>query len=112
MRESGWKGIIIVVVIALSIWFWIFMEGIGERRYNDFIQKEYSGVIKEIVFRAGRAGCPDVLIDSNWVIFTIEEQKVFDKIQVNDSIVKIKGGNKIIIYRRDSLVDRQLRMIY
>jgi hypothetical protein len=79
------------------------LYSVGGWRRSDFLGRHYSGVIKDIIKRPLRRGCPDVLIGNEWVLFILDEQKVFEHIQIGDSIVKQAGSEKIVIYKKDSL---------
>ncbi len=90
-------------IIVLVIWFTHFLNSGSARRFNEFKARGYSGVIKEIRRIQSHKGCPDILIQNEWIFLTMDEQIIFDQIHVGDSIVKQAGSDKITIFRIDSL---------
>lgn len=97
------RVLLVFLVAALAIWLVTFLEKGEERRRAAFIAREYNGVIKDIRYIEYHRGCPDILIRNEWVFLTMDEQLIFKKIKVGDSIIKQSGNEKIAIYRKDSL---------
>ncbi len=65
------------------------------------MNREYQGTIMEIKWLQYRRGCPDILVNGNWVELTYDEQFLFKNIKVGDSIVKRSGSDRVLIFRRD-----------
>ena len=95
-RRIIW-GILIIIGITLYYFFTI-KPTLNSKK--EFIQIEYSGKISEIQIRNGYRGFPHVKIDNEWLLFGINESPIISYLQVGDSIVKHKGTDKIIVYRK------------
>jgi hypothetical protein len=101
IRFLNLKKIAIFIGLILAIGIWILNESAETRSYSKFIKREYRGRVYDIQFRPNRAGCPDALVGDKWIQFVMEEQKIFKSLKIGDSLVKVKGDDKIRIYKRD-----------
>jgi hypothetical protein len=68
---------------------------------NEFLEKEYKGKINKIEYRTGYRGFPHVMLDEKWYFLGQDEGKILHFIRINDSIVKRKGTNEIVVFTRD-----------
>ncbi|MFM8911577.1 MAG: hypothetical protein ACKOE6_01510 [Flammeovirgaceae bacterium] len=102
MELTKWKIGFFVVLVGVLIWLSNLLNKVPERMYDEFINKEYHGVIQDIRFVQSHRGYPDILLQDKWILLTPTEQILFDQIKIGDSIVKYSGSNKIMIYESDS----------
>ena len=96
--------------IAIIAFFIVLFSGFFLRGYfmnkkaeEAFInEKEYAGLIEEIVYFNGNRGLPKIKIVNQWVLFGGKlEATVSTYIEVGDSISKSPGENIIKVYRRN-----------
>jgi len=87
-QTKRYINIFIILCGALFIAFVVVTSEIAERRFKN---SAYSGIVKEKVFKPNRRGFSDVLVDSVWHEFGIQEDGVSVTVAVGDSIVKKVG---------------------
>ena len=90
-------GVIVAgfVLFALYIVYW-YLYG-----YNQFVEREYMGVITNIRKLEFSRGLPDIKINDEWIQLSVDDSKVMNYMQIGDSIAKKSGYKEIIVYRRD-----------
>ena len=98
MVLTKWKIGFFLVLVGSLVWLTNFLNGASDRMYDDFLGKEYNGVIQEIRYIQSHRGFPDILIDGKWIFLSSTEQILFDEIKIGDSIVKNSGSNKIRLF--------------
>ena len=90
----------LICIVMLTIFFahGFFKD---HQAANKFITENYKGLVREIVYKDGKRGLPDVKLDSNWFYFGMNEEKIKLYIRIGDSIVKESGTKTIKIYRKN-----------
>ncbi len=90
----------IVIIISFTVFFAMSFYQ-TEHIHKDFVEQEYSGIIKEVKYIKGNRGMPSIKINTFWIHLGPYSSKISHYIQTGDSIVKKKGYEEIIIFRRN-----------
>lgn len=96
------KGIIITIGIIGFILFLIRAHYDQKTADENFMRKEYSGIIDSIHFYDGNRGFPVVRINGKWHPFGVRESGIANYIKVGDSILKETDSDSIYIFRVNS----------
>jgi uncharacterized membrane protein len=95
---------ILLTVLSFVIFFYIkYQENINAKLQA--LEREYSGIIKDIVFVDGNRGYPMVKINQEWLYFGQIEANVMYELEIGDSISKISGSRIILVYRKNQIGD-------
>jgi len=92
-----------IVLGGVGILFFLFIIYIIYLMYHgkeQFISREYSGIISNIRVPQGNRDLPEINIKNHWIPLSIDDSKVKHYIQVGDSIVKESGSEMIRVFRK------------
>lgn len=90
---------ILLTGLAFAVFFY-FNYKENENAKLRVLDREYSGIIEDIVFVDNNRGYPMVKINQEWLYFGQIEANVMYEIEIGDSISKISGSNVVMVYRR------------
>ncbi|MCF8298173.1 MAG: hypothetical protein K9J13_11550 [Saprospiraceae bacterium] len=69
---------------------------------NDYIEKEFSGIITDIRCKENNRGTIDILIIDKWINLGNYGDRISKYIQIKDSIVKKSNTKEIRVYHLNS----------
>ena len=96
------RKIMLWIVASWFILGSIIFVGIPAWRADQaFNELSYGARVDSIRFDPGHRGHPYVLMNNEWRLFTIDEMKAVDILQVGDSLVKARGSKALHIYRKN-----------
>ncbi len=101
MNTKHIKLIFFIIAICAFIVFNINEYYNDKQAQTAFIEKEFHGIILEIIYIEGHRGLPDLKINSKWIYMGVNGQKIQNYIKVSDSIVKDSGTETIKVYRKN-----------
>ena len=96
----------LIYLVAVFVFFAVFFAiGFYEdhKKYQDFINEEYSGVVQDIKYVNGNRGYPYVKIGEEWIVFGKFESKIENRISISDSIVKIADSENFKIFKKNDM---------
>jgi len=93
------KLIIISIGVIGFVLFLINDHFNQQKADENFLTKEYIGIIDSIHYYRGNRGFPVVMINGKWHRFGLRESWVEGYIEVRDSISKETGSDSIYVFR-------------